>query len=62
MTNWEQDGMSLRDYFAGQALAGFAHANAGGRGFPAYHESVAWTAGGGMGYRVSDRVSLRVAA
>jgi len=44
-----------------QALAGFAHANAGGRGFPAYHESVAWTAGGGMGCRVSDRVSLRVA-
>lgn len=43
-----------------QALVGFAHANAGGRGFPAYHESVAWTVGGGVDWRVSDRVSLRL--
>jgi opacity protein-like surface antigen len=44
-----------------QALLGFAHANAGGRGFPAYHESVAWTVGGGLDCRLNDRVSLRVA-
>ena len=44
-----------------QALMGFAHANAGGRGFPAYHESVAWTGGGGLDWRVSERVSLRLA-
>jgi len=44
-----------------QALLGFAHANAGGRGLPAYHESVAWTVGGGLDYRLNGRVSLRVA-
>jgi hypothetical protein len=44
-----------------QAMLGVAHVNAGARGFPAYHESVAWTAGGGLDWRVSERVSLRVA-
>jgi opacity protein-like surface antigen len=44
-----------------QALLGFAHANAGGRGFPAYHESVAWTVGGGLDCRLNGRVSLRLA-
>jgi opacity protein-like surface antigen len=43
-----------------QALAGFAHANAGGRGFPSYHESVAWTAGAGLDCRLSERISLRL--
>jgi hypothetical protein len=49
-----------RTYVYSQALLGFAHANAGGRGFPTYHESVAWTAGGGFDYRVSERISLRL--
>jgi opacity protein-like surface antigen len=44
-----------------QTLVGFAHANAGGRGFPTYHNSVAWTAGGGLDWQVNDRVSLRLA-
>jgi hypothetical protein len=44
-----------------QVMVGFAHANAGGRGFSSYHESVAWMAGGGLDWRVSDRVSLRLA-
>jgi hypothetical protein len=43
-----------------QALVGFAHANAGGRGFPEYHDSVAWTAGGGVDWRAADWVSLRL--
>ncbi len=35
VTNWEQDGMSLRDYFAGQALAGFA-SNCDGAGLSSW--------------------------
>jgi opacity protein-like surface antigen len=42
-----------------QALVGFAHANAGGRGFPTYRNAVAWTTGGGVDWRFSERVSLR---
>ena len=44
----------------GQALFGGAHANAGGRGFPAYHDSVAWAFGGGLDYRINGRVALRL--
>ena len=44
-----------------QVLLGGAHANAGGRGFPAYHDSVAWAFGGGLEYRLSGRVALRLA-
>jgi hypothetical protein len=44
-----------------QLLIGAAHANAAARGFPAYHESVAWMAGGGLDYRLNRRVSLRFA-
>jgi hypothetical protein len=40
-------------------LLGWAHANAGGRGFPEYRDSVAWTAGGGLDYRISGRVGIR---
>jgi opacity protein-like surface antigen len=43
-----------------QALLGFAHANAGARGFPSYHESLAWTIGGGVDCRVSEYISLRL--
>ena len=45
----------------GQALFGGAHANAGGRGFPAYHDSVALAFGGGIDYRINGRVALRLA-
>jgi hypothetical protein len=45
----------------GQALFGGAHANAGGRGFPAYHDSVAWAFGGGFDYHINGRVALRLA-
>jgi len=44
-----------------QALLGGAHANAGGRGFPAYHNSAAWSFGGGLDYRINGRVAIRVA-
>ena len=44
-----------------QVLLGGAHANAGGRGFPAYHDSVAWALGGGLDYRINARVALRLA-
>ena len=44
-----------------QVLLGGAHANAGGRGFPAYHQSLAWAMGGGLDCRLNDRVSLRLA-
>ena len=44
-----------------QALLGGAHANAGGRGFPAYHNSVAWAFGGGLDYGLNSRVALRLA-
>lgn len=44
-----------------QVLLGGAHANAGGRGFPAYHDSLAWAFGGGLEYRLSGRVALRLA-
>jgi hypothetical protein len=43
-----------------QTLAGLAHANAAARGFPDYHESLAWTAGGGLDYRINGRASLRL--
>jgi opacity protein-like surface antigen len=43
-----------------QTLVGFAHANAGARGFPTYDNSVAWTAGGGLDWRFGERVSLRL--
>jgi len=43
-----------------QLLLGGAHANAGGRGFPAYHNAVAWTLGGGFDYRLNGRVALRL--
>ena len=43
-----------------QVLLGGAHANAGGRGFPAYHDSVAWAFGGGLDYRLNGRVAVRV--
>jgi hypothetical protein len=44
----------------GQALFGGAHADAGARGFPAYQNSVAWAFGGGLDYRVSSRIALRL--
>jgi hypothetical protein len=43
-----------------QVLLGGAHANAGGRGFPEYRNSVAWSLGGGLDYRLNGRVALRV--
>ena len=44
-----------------QALLGGAHANAGARGFPSYHDSVAWAFGGGLDYRLNGRVAIRLA-
>src|SRR3990170_2256578 len=44
-----------------QVMLGGAHANAGGRGFPAYHDSLAWAFGGGLDYRLNGRVALRLA-
>jgi len=43
-----------------QVLLGGAHANAGGRGFPAYHDSAALAFGGGLDYRINGRVAVRV--
>jgi hypothetical protein len=44
----------------GQALIGGAHANAGGRGFPAYHDSLASAAGFGFDYRAGRRIAIRL--
>jgi len=44
-----------------QVLLGGAHANAGGSGFPAYHDSVALAFGSGLDYRLNARVALRLA-
>jgi hypothetical protein len=44
----------------GQGLFGGAHANAGAHGFPTYQDSVAWALGGGVDYRVSSRIALRL--
>jgi hypothetical protein len=44
----------------GQALFGGAHADAGARGFPAYHDSVAWAVGGGFDYRLNPRISFHL--
>ena len=43
MPSWldEQNGMSLRDYFAGQALVGWISSNGVARIIEQYHESVA---------------------
>jgi hypothetical protein len=43
-----------------EMLIGLAHANAAARGFPNYHEGLAWTAGGGADLRINDRFSLRL--
>jgi Outer membrane protein beta-barrel domain len=47
--------------FFGQALFGGSHAQvAAGRGFPTYHDSVAWSMGGGLDYRLNARIALRL--
>lgn len=43
-----------------EILVGLAHANAAARGFPNYHEGLAWTAGGGADYGINDRFSVRL--
>jgi opacity protein-like surface antigen len=43
----------------GQVLFGGAHADAGARDFPSYHDSVAWAFGGGLDYRLNPRISFR---
>lgn len=52
----QSSGMSLRDYFAGQGLAGMMAQHSAGRGLPTWQEQMSWDA-----YSVADAMLVEMA-